>query len=350
MNKFGKATLLAGASAVALGLATTQASAFDKVDWDWNANIREKINIRIDIREKFDPSGLVQVESLQVFVGDLKASASVGKAVNIPEVTDHTHKTYRYAAKGSLDANASYEKGYAYKGGRYFKKCWWGCKGGSMHYGGYGWEGGYASLSADFDASLSYTVPVFAALDAQTQLPLIEVSATAIANAKSIESEAGVLVHDGQFVWGDGDVDESWKYDKNAHVGLADEVLEETDVSDHDAMRPAQIHADATIGAAYNYQVDLDATAVANSHSIDVDAFSAPGDEENAFIIADITQVAFANVSANAHLPYTVVENYKNLGKLDSALTSVTATAIGNVSSITLDINNNGNNGGGGNP
>jgi hypothetical protein len=39
MNTIGKLTLLAGASAFALGLAASQASAFNDVDWEWDTDI-----------------------------------------------------------------------------------------------------------------------------------------------------------------------------------------------------------------------------------------------------------------------------------------------------------------------
>ena len=86
MNKFGKATLLAGASALALGLATSQASAFQDVDWEWDTDINEKINIKITEHFKqLDPRGLVQVEQLQISIGDIEAESTVTYIKNDPE-------------------------------------------------------------------------------------------------------------------------------------------------------------------------------------------------------------------------------------------------------------------------
>lgn len=348
MNTFGKATLLAGASAVAMGLISNQASAFEKVDWDWYARIYEKVLIKVKIDPHFDPSGLVQVEKLQIFVGDVKADAFVGAVIHKPAAPGYEVVT--------LTSNTQGEFGGEFEG-KFFgvtkgkildeeiaylteeKKCWWGrCKEWiEPHYKKdidpfigktYGKLGG--TFGGEFSSHTSYDVliPNPFTLD---QLPLVEIAATAIGNAESIDSDVAVLVHEGQFVLGDGDYGHLpyWVGDDNAHTSLADALL-------YLAIKGDLVKANisATAGSFYiqQAQADIDATAVANSNTINVDA-NTPDD---AVVIADLTQFAYADVTATAYLGLHYLDNYVDLGTLDGAVTSVTATAVGNVSNISV--------------
>ncbi|MEM7122324.1 MAG: hypothetical protein AAF563_13655 [Pseudomonadota bacterium] len=349
MNTFGKATLLAGASAVAMGLASTQASAFDTVDWDWYADIYEKVLIKVKIDPEFDPSGLVQVEKLQIFVGDVKANAWVEAVLHKPAAPGYDIVRLESGGSGSFEGKFSgYFSGHTQ--GKVLdeeiaylteeKKCWWGkgCKewiephyvkdidpfygktkghvGGKL-YGGFEWSGYQEVL-----------VPDPFTLD---QLPLVEITATAIGNAESIDSDVAVMVHEGQFVVGDGDHAylPYWLSGKNEHTQLADALLY---LALNGQLEKANISANAGSWYIQQAQADISATAVANSNSINVDAAT----PDDAVVIADLTQFAYADVTANAYLGLHVIDNYVDLGTLDGALTSVTATAVGNVSNITV--------------
>ena len=349
MNTFGKATLLAGASAVAMGLATTQASAFEEVDWDWYTDIYEKVLIKVKIDPEFDPSGMVQVEKLQIFVGDVKANAWVEAVLHKPAAPGHDIVRLESGGSGTFKGHFSggfsgitkgkvLDEEIAYLTNE--KKCWWGrCDrwiephyvkdvdpfigktrgrlGGTL-YGGFEWSGYQEVL-----------IPKPFTLD---QLPLVEITATAIGNAESIDSDVAVFVHEGQFVVGEGhDHVDGWdsKYNPNSHTQLAADLLHG---ALHGKLSRANIEANAGSWYIQQAQADISATAVANSNSINVDAAS----RDDAIVIADLTQFAYANVSANAYLGLHVIDNYVDLGTLDGALTSVTATAVGNVSNITV--------------
>ena len=354
MNTFGKATLLAGASAVAMGLATTQASAFEEVDWDWYANIYEKVLIKVKIDPEFDPSGLVQVEKLQIFVGDVKANAWVDAVLHKPAAPGYEKVRLDSAGSGSFSGDFSGHFGGVVKGKvideeiAYLteeKKCWWGrckewiephyVKDVDPFYGvTYGKLGGTVSGDFEWKGYETVLIPDPFTLD---QLPLVEIAATAIGNAESIDSDVAVMVHEGQFVVGDGDYGHLpyWVGDDNAHTSLADALLY---MALNGQLEKANIAANAGSYYIQQAQADISATAVANSNSINVDAAS----RDDAIVIADLTQFAYADVSANAYLGVHYLDNYVDLGTLvdadgvRQAVTSVTATAVGNVSNITV--------------
>ena len=331
MNKFGKATLLAGASAVAMGLATSTASAFDKVDWDWHARIFEKVFIKVVIDPKFDPSGLVQVEKLQIFVGDVKANAWVDKVIHKPAAPGYDvvklehHSNFAGTFEGQFKGEVHGKVLDGYKCDWWGKKCrpdfdpFWGKTDGVL----------YGTFSGEKWGFREVLIPQPFTRD---QLPLVEIAATAIGNVETIDSDVAVLVHEGQFVLGDGNNGylPYWLNGKNEHTQLADALLYLAIKGD---LVKANIEANAGSYFITQAQADIDATAIANLHTINVDAADPIND---GIVIADITQFAYADVSANAYLGTHLVYNYNDLGKLKDALTSVTATAIGNISTITV--------------
>ena len=98
-------------------------------------------------------------------------------------------------------------------------------------------------------------------------------------------------------------------------------------------IEPATISATSSVSAILNASVESNATAVANNMNIDLEA-STPDD---AFMIADITQHAFANVSATSLVDDVTINNYTGLGAAGFGpgedqipLVSSNATAVGN--------------------
>jgi hypothetical protein len=77
--------LLGGAAVVALMAASGPARAFDKVDWSWNLGINETINKLITIDVTFDPTGVVNVEIPQVFIGNSESTATTSDVHNNPQ-------------------------------------------------------------------------------------------------------------------------------------------------------------------------------------------------------------------------------------------------------------------------
>jgi hypothetical protein len=142
--------LLAGASALVLGLALAPAPAhaFKEVKWKWDAHVHTWVKEYVDIDVYVDPSGMVMVEDLQVFVGDVKAASYVD------DIENHQPDTGK--KWGHFD----------------FGKKWGGHK-----------------------DPVSY--------NALTELPEVISSATAVANNTAIESEVHVNLHEKQVVVGD---------------------------------------------------------------------------------------------------------------------------------------------------
>ena len=71
-------TVAASLGVLAFGaMAATPAMAFDKVGWSWNAHVNEWVNINACIHLNVDISGMVQVEKLQIFLGNVSADSKV---------------------------------------------------------------------------------------------------------------------------------------------------------------------------------------------------------------------------------------------------------------------------------
>src|SRR3546814_5530606 len=81
---------LASVSALAAGIAvaSSDASAFGKVDWTWELDVDEKIRAYIDICAEFDPDGMLVLEGLQIQIGDVMAKSVV---FDIDNVQPDTH-------------------------------------------------------------------------------------------------------------------------------------------------------------------------------------------------------------------------------------------------------------------
>lgn len=407
MNKFGKATLLAGASALALGLAASQASAFDDVDWEWDTNIKEKINLYIDPSFwQLDPRSLVQVEQLQISIGDIKATSEVKHVYNdvgmkygepklVPVYVEGT-------AYGKLDVKTGVKtwvetdvytdvstdvygkaKGPIHVYGKAKDDCWWSYRGKKCDYDpvkaagyakldvhgygsgygkgygvgkGYGYGKGYAKGELHVVASGYAELPVIVPNTIE-DLAHVTSTATAIANVATVEGNSAVFVHDGQFAiggvgYGKHDyqlpalgtseavvVDDSdWGYggykrdpEDNLNHDLAGIALIAAGLG---LIQPADITATSKVYAIENASVDSSATAIANVHSIDVEAEYAT----DVMVISDLTQFSYADVTATSKVGGIYADHFAGLGNLENGLVNSVATAIGNVSSVNVKV------------
>ena len=78
MSRLNKKSLLATASAAAICvMAIGPASAFDTVNWTWDATVTEIVDKNITITADLIPTGMVMIEDLQVFIGDVTAESTV---------------------------------------------------------------------------------------------------------------------------------------------------------------------------------------------------------------------------------------------------------------------------------
>ena len=80
--KANKSVLLCGAAIAALALAASPATAFDQVDWHWDLEIIEHVDKDVDIDVDIDPVGLVLLEDLQIYIGDVTAESYVNGVYN----------------------------------------------------------------------------------------------------------------------------------------------------------------------------------------------------------------------------------------------------------------------------
>jgi hypothetical protein len=423
MNKFGKATLMAGASALALGLAASQASAFEDVDWEWDTNINEKIKIYINPDFKFlDPRGLVQVESLQISIGDIKATSEVkhiynkvadtyGDPISVPVYSSGYAKGHLGVygkTRGHLDVVGTasgpietYGKTKGHLGvygkavgeidvyGKAKDDCWWGKRGKKCDYdpvkaSGYADLGVYGKTYgklkthsegwAELDVygktkghlgvrgrtygklkvnTLGYAeIPVIVP-NTLDDLAEINSSAVAVANLATVQGNSAVFVHAGQFSFGGfkdfklhrndapalASLDDSndsggkWWHDQpdNEHNQLAGIALIAAGLG---LIEPAHITATSTVKDILNANVNSSATAVANLHTIDVDAELAT----DVMVIADITQFQYGNVTATSTVKDVTAYHFAGLGGLENGLVNSSAVAVGNMSNINVSV------------
>jgi hypothetical protein len=82
-----------------------------------------------------------------------------------------------------------------------------------------------------------------------------------------------------------------------------------------------------------NASVDSSATAIGNNKGIDLQAATA----NDAMLVADVNQFAYADMTAMSNVSDVLVENYTNLGLIDRPLVNSVATSIGNNLSVTVE-------------
>src|SRR3546814_17191965 len=72
--RLNKTALLGGAALVAV-MAASPASAFNKVEWQWDLDFYENIYKTITIEVEFDPTGVALLQFGQIQIGDVPAVA-----------------------------------------------------------------------------------------------------------------------------------------------------------------------------------------------------------------------------------------------------------------------------------
>lgn len=329
MNRLNQARTLAVSLGVLAGamLAASPAMAFNDVNWEWETEVNTNVNIDAYIKLKVDITGMVQVEKLQIFLGNVEAESTVYDITNTPfypVVEQKRHEHDGYGGYGDGDKAQT----YAIDEGRY------------GHH--------------DFDK-----INV-APLDARTELPIVLSSATAIGNNQSITSDVPVFLHDGQFVANVNSEDNYWGSPQGTYAAWGEDpsngnsnttlAVLFTLGSAFGLLKPAEISAESTVYDIKNASVDSSATAVANNISVTL----ATDDPKNRVLIADITQFALANVSAESTVYDVSATGYDHMRQLktDTLQTvngqanvpvsvptpwvSSVATAIGNNTSITV--------------
>jgi hypothetical protein len=335
-------TLAASLGALAIGAMANPAMAFDNLEWNWQKDVYEKVIIDAKIYVDVKPTGMVEVEKLQIFLGDVTATNYVAHIYNKPFYEEAGYHDDYYVPESKT------------RGPQLKTICVYGKDCG----------GGYGDRDKGWDK-----VPV-KPLDARVELPIILASATAVGNNQSITSDVPVFLHDGQFVaevkdryrdhyssdslarsmpsgGGGGHCYRDCGPQGNLHTDIAGLFLLGAVAG---IFEEAEITAKSTVTDVKNVSVDNSSTAVANNLSVNL----ASDNPANHVVIADITQFAIANVRAETSTTYVSATGYDHMRQLTTATlsptdsdptrviqvptpwVSSTATAVGNNASINV--------------
>jgi hypothetical protein len=356
-----KSALLSGASAIALvaSLASSPAQAFDQTYWSWNSNVMENIYGHIGEWTNFVDPGWTQVERLQLSVGNINA---------------YTDQSFSYASGASGHGMPIYinieqensQKIYQFNGDQYASN-----KDSSGYDQGWGWgynkkddgdqtitqiEANLAAQGIYAPITVNVNVPHYdyALMDAKYDLGRLEGSATAMANLASLSADVGARFHDTQVAFGsfktlnvyDNHSMDTWDqftYDAGAiHTGNAghDAVFLGALEAQYGLIKKGYVNAFATADYVTNLAVQEDATAFGNLHSVsNTPAIGAERLYKNVVyspstVIGDLSQFNFMDVTAVASSTGQKLYGFKNLGAIDGAVSKLTATAMGNMSSV----------------
>jgi hypothetical protein len=330
-------------------MAGSSAMAFDDVDWDWTVKVNEHIKIDADIDVCVNPTGLVQVEKLQIFIGNATASSTV-------------HDIHNYQYNPGYNVQTVPVLVFDGKGGD---------KGGPKPTYGKGKDGhDYDPKSPEFK-TIQVPLVYSKAFDARVDLPSVVSAATAVGNNQSITSDVPVYLHDGQFVANThfnnddcyvcngvakvmpggeseggpmGGPHDGSNNNGNLHTTLAELFTLGAVVG---VLTPSDISATSTVYDIKNASVDSSATAVANNINVTLQS----SNPDNHVLVADITQFAYANVNAVSNVCDVSLHDYANLSPTDTStdgnplgstlgrpIVSSVATAVGNNVNITVGV------------
>ena len=326
MTRLNKKNLLATASAAAICMmAVAPASAFDRVNWTWTAKVNETVTKTIGINAALVPTGMVMIEDLQVYIGDVTADSTV---TNI----DNNQPAGSDVAEGPFDLEFTYDV----NGDQLDATT--GISDGFVNEGGNDDNITNGTVTLTFDPG---EIGVAPALDSLTELPAVISAATAVANNTSITSDVMVELHEGQFAFDVVEPSNSGN-GPNSQVDFEGGALTENSnltaagvlgvLALNGDLAPAQIEATSTVSDILNASVDSAATAVANNLSVSIEP-KTPGDS---VLIADIVQFAYADINASSSVSSVSLNNYTNLGLLSGPIVNSVATAVGNNKSITV--------------
>ena len=349
-----KLGMYAGVSAAALGLAliTVPASAFDEVNWTWDAEVNEVITKTVNIDVDLNPSGMAMLENLQVSIGDHSASSSVNDVFN-----NQPGALNGNGGNGSLEFDVFWDtEGGRINGDNAFSDTELafrpddsitffdldgqeigsdivlGCIGGT-ELAETCTSQGFFTMVVEVDGEELVVMQEF---DAMTDLPEVISTATAVANNTAIETDTSVQLHEGQFAFGGGSSIDFDGFDSldgdlngsNSNLVLAGALGTAAIMG---MLDKANIDADSQVSNIQNATVDSTATAVVNNLSVDV---AAEGNDR--LLIGDVTQFSYADTNAMSDVLGVSISNYTNLGSIDRAIVNSVATAVGNNKSISV--------------
>jgi hypothetical protein len=335
-TKLLQATALS--AVLSLGAYSSEALAFDTVNWDWQKLVDETVVKNTTVNVDVNPSGELEMEKLQVQIGDVSSNSTVtGVHNNQPAGQGDGSFTgiisldvdYQNIAEGN---NAPVNATLA--GGGDISTVEW--HDGNEPVGTF--NAGTGVFSDNIEVAVSGTVDVSGdAVGDAVDLPSVSSVATAVGNNQSIDSSVSLQLHDAQFLFGGFAQDQTAGRDipavdsGNTHTAIAAGLTMGGALG---IITPANISANSTVSDILNASVDSSATAVGNNMDITLAAYT----PDDALVIADITQYGYANVNATSSVSDVNINNYANLsganmgplGDPQIPLVNSTATAVGN--------------------
>lgn len=370
--------LKTGASAIVLTLvAVGPAAAFDTVDWSWTNKVKQHVDIdvKIDAANSFFPTGITQTERLQISGGNMSATSNQnGTVFDVAAPVGNGDGTVTLDL-GVLNVTGTYTEGNQQMNPPT----------GAINAAGVNPAVDGTTLLNTFAAkdqnhinwsqnidlgTVTVDVPdgVSGNLNALIDLGRLEGNATAAANLASINSEVGTYVHDGQIAFGSyNGIDTPTEALQALGAGFATYLSLPTGNRNLDAVTAAAISAQfglinqgnvnayATAQNVVDAQVALSATGAGNLHTVTVGPAYAPkfvGVDDGSpkfktdnIAMVDLNQFSLMNVTSTADASGLTVTGYDKLGKLHdqygtwTAVSSVNASAFGNMSSVTNRVN-----------
>lgn len=330
-----KATLLATAAVLVMGtgIASKPAAAFDTVNWSWDKTVTENVVKDVTVTIDSNPTGMLELEKSQTLVGDVTASSSIHNVSNNPpadgsgviqveEFFDFVTFTNDVGDPSPIDPVPLFYGTNGQLQGELLP-------GGTL-------DEGSDQLTGTVHVIGEIAVTPEGAQDG-LDLPEIASAATAVGNNQSLESDVSLELHDGQFLYGGYDPEFSEQLTGLDTSGVSGNVYTNaaaflTFAGALQGITPASISATSDVGEILNASVDSTATAVGNN----IDITLAATTPDDAFMLADATQYAFADISATSTVDDVTVNNYANLAALEGPLVNSAATAVGNNFSVKL--------------
>lgn len=232
----------AAAAGLAFGLAAPAAQAFDTVNWTWTKTDTMSEVVDIVSYGEFYPTGIVEVEKIQVYIGDLNSTARLDRFENNQpsngggsttlsgQITfeGETFDNVTIASNGGTpysddfdapfsnneDINASFGNGVDPGTTDIDSQIQ---TSGDLAGANVVVSGGISGEDigvdeAGEDPGVKFVVDISGlevefepegSFDARTELPEVNVTATSAANVDQIESEVMTMVHSGQYAFGD---------------------------------------------------------------------------------------------------------------------------------------------------
>ena len=354
-----KKLLLASAAVVVmgLGLAPKPALAFDELNWTWDKTVTEDVVKTVNVNIDSSPTGMLELEKIQMQIGDVTATSTVTNVTNNPPGPSAEPAPEPAPTTFTLDLKAKYDDNQtnnpitsvtllnADENGLELSNA-------SGHVDN-NKEKIYLTFDLTVPAEEPAPEPIAIGDRLAIDLPKVNSEATAVGNNQNIESSVAIQLHDGQYLFGgfsepplEGDNPLSGVFDENGTGNSHSNALANLVYAGSlGLITPATVSADSTVSGILNASVDSKATAVGNNMSIELNAVSA----DDAFMIADVTQFSYADVTANSLVDDVTIEGYSEFGTAGMGpcggclegepqipLVNSVATAVGNNFSVKI--------------